>query len=77
MPKKKFVQLCEKNNVSFTDEGNHLAIDPPDGFHFRGTGLHCFDIWNTHGQWKLSDAYDEMAEIMSMGLEACDSECEA
>ena len=76
MSKNKFLKLCKKNNVVFTDNGNCLKIDAPDGHHFTASGLHWRDIYTFHGEWKRPDMYAELANELSMGVEVCDSECE-
>ncbi len=78
MSKKKFLDLCEKNNVVFTDEGDRVCIDPPDGFHFKSSGLHYKDIYNSHGQYRRSEIYKELADEILDGIEACsiDNGCE-
>ncbi|MFW6024975.1 MAG: hypothetical protein ACOCRX_01400 [Candidatus Woesearchaeota archaeon] len=74
MRKYKVVKIANKYNLHINDDGTKVSVEAPNGYVFKGTDLHCFDIYYLRGRFTKSEVWAAIYKDTHKGIEKCDKE---
>lgn len=76
--RKQFMARCKELGVTVEDDGSSLVASAPKGKHFACRDLHMLsiDYDSPPGAWKKADAYQDLMDDLSYGLEDAPEDCD-